>query len=128
MTFAVNYVGHPFNNSIAENKGMYSILQYSAIGYCVLVLDPFKVCFVCTRVKKTCLHMRVPQIGSSMSLVPIPGDLQMEMVLGALGVFMLTLMWEHTLRRWFPAKLPPAKGYEMFTSSRHPRLGKLKHA
>lgn len=44
MTFAVNYVGHPFNNSIAENKGMYAILQYSAIGYCVLVLDPFKVC------------------------------------------------------------------------------------
>lgn len=61
-----------------------------------------------------------------MSLVPIPGDLQMEMVLGALGVFMLTLAWEHLLRRWFPAKLPPAKGHELFTPSRHPRLAK-KH-
>ncbi len=65
-----------------------------------------------------------------MSLVAIPGDLQMQMVLGALACFVVTLIWEHMLRRVFPAKPPPAKGYEMFTTRHHPKLGhhKLKTA
>lgn len=30
MTFAVNYVGHPFNSSLVENRGLFNSLRISA--------------------------------------------------------------------------------------------------
>lgn len=38
-TFAVNYVGHPFNEGLSENTGMKRSLTYAAAFLTVLVLE-----------------------------------------------------------------------------------------
>ena len=38
-TFGVNYVGHPFNSSITENKGMYACLVYMFVFLGVITFD-----------------------------------------------------------------------------------------
>lgn len=38
-TFAVNYVGHPFNESLADNKGMSNSLRMSSMFLLVVVLE-----------------------------------------------------------------------------------------
>jgi hypothetical protein len=38
-TFAVNYVGHPFNESLGDNKGMRTSLTWSSLFLLVLVLE-----------------------------------------------------------------------------------------
>lgn len=39
MTFAVNYVGFPFNTPIKENKTLFKTLVYSSIFTVLLALD-----------------------------------------------------------------------------------------
>jgi hypothetical protein len=38
-TFAVNYVGHPFNESITENSGMFNSVKWAACFLLVLVME-----------------------------------------------------------------------------------------
>jgi cation-transporting ATPase 13A1 len=38
-TFGVNYVGHPFNSGLSENKGMLSSLRYSGAFLVLLVSE-----------------------------------------------------------------------------------------
>jgi cation-transporting ATPase 13A1 len=38
-TFAVNYIGHPFNTSVFENKYMANMLKYGTLLFVVLALD-----------------------------------------------------------------------------------------
>jgi len=39
MTFAVNYVGEPFNTPLSENRLFYSSVRWSAALYIALVID-----------------------------------------------------------------------------------------
>jgi hypothetical protein len=39
MTFAVNYVGEPFNTPMAANRLFYASVRWSAAMYVLLVLD-----------------------------------------------------------------------------------------
>lgn len=38
-TFGVNYVGHPFNSGLSENKGMLSSLRYSSCFLALLISE-----------------------------------------------------------------------------------------
>lgn len=38
-TFGVNYVGHPFNSGLSENKGMLSSLRYSGCFLALLISE-----------------------------------------------------------------------------------------
>ncbi len=38
-TFTVNYMGHPFNNSISENRIMYNVLKWMAVFLVVVLFD-----------------------------------------------------------------------------------------
>ena len=38
-TFTVNYVGHPFNSSIRENRGMFNSVRVMAVFLFVIVFD-----------------------------------------------------------------------------------------
>ncbi|KAF8062935.1 PDR2 [Scenedesmus sp. PABB004] len=92
-TFAVNYVGHPFNTSLADNAGMAKSLRGSAAFLGVLVLEWF------------------PPLNESFGLVPIPLHLRAALAAGVAAVVVSTFAWEHGLRAAFPAPRPPPKGY-----------------
>lgn len=38
-TFAVNYIGHPFNQSLAENAGLAMALRWGMLGFVVATLN-----------------------------------------------------------------------------------------
>jgi hypothetical protein len=38
-TFTVNYVGHPFNNSISENKVMFNVLKWMSVFLIVVLFN-----------------------------------------------------------------------------------------
>ena len=95
-TFGVNYVGHPFNSSIRENRGMYLCLFY---GGCFLALITFDV---------------IPGLSSTFGLVPIPNHIRTQLVVLCLAAFAFNFFLEHTMRALFPAPKPPAKGYQMY--------------
>lgn len=38
-TFSVNYIGHPFNQSLVENKGLALALRWGMLGYFVAVIN-----------------------------------------------------------------------------------------
>lgn len=62
MTFAVNYVGHPFNTSIRENSGMFNSMRIT-VGFLAMVTMEL-----------------VPDINKAIGMVPIP-----QVRLGRLG-------------------------------------------
>eukprot|EP00271_Cylindrocystis_brebissonii_P001230 TRINITY_DN11558_c0_g1_i1.p1 TRINITY_DN11558_c0_g1~~TRINITY_DN11558_c0_g1_i1.p1 ORF type:complete len:1051 (-),score=197.83 TRINITY_DN11558_c0_g1_i1:735-3746(-) len=85
-TFAVNYIGHPFNQSIRENKPFYYALSGAAIFFTVLLSDLFR------------------DLNSWMKLVPLPQPFGV-MLLGKAGLMMVACYaWEHFLRWVFPVK------------------------
>jgi cation-transporting ATPase 13A1 len=92
-TFGVNYVGHPFNSSIRENRGMYFCLFYGGVALAVLSFDV------------------VPGLSELFGLVPIPAYIRSRLIVLCLGAFGFNFFLEHTMRALFPAPKPPAKGY-----------------
>lgn len=87
-TFAVNYMGHPFNQSIRENKAFFYALTSAAIFFTLITSDTFR------------------SLNDWLRLVPLPQPFGHKLLLSA-GLMMVSCyVWEHTLRRVFPGKMP----------------------
>lgn len=87
-TFAVNYMGHPFNQSIRENKAFFYALTSAAIFFTVITSDMFR------------------SLNDWLRLVPLPQPFGHKLLLSA-GLMMVSCyVWEHTLRKVFPGKMP----------------------
>lgn len=92
-TFAVNFVGHPFNQSVFENKGMATCLTGMTGFLALLALDPSQT------------------LNRGFGLVPIPDAMRWQLLGSCLGAAAVCFVWEQALRRAFPAAQPPRKGY-----------------
>eukprot|EP00887_Chlorella_sp_A99_P006055 scaffold22.g6055.t1 len=92
MTFAVNYVGQPFNTPLSENKLFSASVRWSMLMYILLVVDV------------------VPGLREWFSLVEIPGRMKAAMLGLALAAFLAASAIERVARAAFPAALPPGKG------------------
>ncbi|KAL6176517.1 hypothetical protein ACLB2K_053150 [Fragaria x ananassa] len=90
-TFAVNYMGHPFNQSISENKPfMYALV--SAVGFfTVITSDVFR------------------NLNDSLKLVPLPLGLRDKLLTWAVLMYLSCYSWERFLRWAFPGKVPSWK-------------------
>ncbi|KAF6151874.1 hypothetical protein GIB67_010448 [Kingdonia uniflora] len=98
-TFAVNYMGHPFNQSIPENKPfLYALL--AAVGFfAVITSDMFR------------------DLNDSLKLVPLPKELQGKLLLWAFLMFSSCFMWERLLRWAFPGRIPTLKRRQATTTT-----------
>ena len=87
-TFAVNYMGHPFNQSITENKPfLYALV--AAVGFFVVISsDLFR------------------SLNDSLKLVPMPPALRDKLLIWAFVMFLCCYFWERLLRWAFPGKMP----------------------
>ncbi|XP_076915651.1 putative manganese-transporting ATPase PDR2 isoform X2 [Bidens hawaiensis] len=91
-TFAVNYMGHPFNQSISENKP-FKIALWSAVGFfTVITSDMFR------------------NLNDWLKLVPLPTELRDKLLMRAALMFSVCYAWERLLRWAFPGKMPTVKG------------------
>lgn len=90
-TFAVNYMGHPFNQSIRENRPfMYALL--AAVGFFTVVTsDLFR------------------DLNDWLKLVPLPPSLRDKLMIWAFLMFLCCYMWERLLRWAFPGRVPAWK-------------------
>ncbi|XXG50746.1 hypothetical protein AAC387_Pa02g4686 [Persea americana] len=90
-TFAVNYMGHPFNQSIPENKPfLYALL--AAVGFFVVIAsDLFR------------------DLNDYLKLVPLPEALRGKLLLWAFLMFLICFAWERMLRWAFPGRIPAWK-------------------
>ncbi|KAJ4971211.1 hypothetical protein NE237_004310 [Protea cynaroides] len=90
-TFAVNYMGHPFNQSVTENKPfMYALL--AAVGFfTVITSDLFR------------------GLNDWLKLVPLPEALRGKLMIWAFLMFSTCYMWERFLRWAFPGRMPAWK-------------------
>lgn len=90
-TFAVNYMGHPFNQSIPENKPfLYALL--AAVGFFVVIAsDLFR------------------DLNDYLKLVPLPEALRGKLLLWAFLMFLFCFAWERMLRWAFPGRIPAWK-------------------
>lgn len=93
VTFAVNYVGAPFQTPLLENTGMITSLRISCFALGVVVSGV------------------VPMLNERVQLVPIPMDLKLELLFGLAVVVGGSLAAEWSLREYYPAYAPPRKGY-----------------
>lgn len=87
-TFAVNYIGHPFNQSIRENRPFFYALSSAAIFFTAITSDVFR------------------SLNDWLRLVPLPKPFGHQLLLMAFGMMVSCYLWEHTLRWMFPAKMP----------------------
>lgn len=87
-TFAVNYMGHPFNQSVSENKPfLYALL--AAVGFfTVITSDLFR------------------DLNDWLKLVPLPAGMRDKLLAWALLMFLCCYSWERLLRFMFPGKIP----------------------
>uniref|UniRef100_A0A0D3E1K0 Cation-transporting ATPase n=1 Tax=Brassica oleracea var. oleracea TaxID=109376 RepID=A0A0D3E1K0_BRAOL len=83
-TFAVNYMGHPFNQSIRENKPFFYALIAGAGFFTVIASDLFR------------------DLNDSLKLVPLPEGMRDKLLLWALLMFVICYSWERFLRWAFP--------------------------
>lgn len=90
-TFAVNYMGRPFNQSISENKPfLYALL--AAVGFfTVITSDLFR------------------GLNDWLKLVPLPMGLRDKLLIWAVVMFLGCYSWERFLRWAFPGKMPAWK-------------------
>lgn len=87
-TFAVNYIGHPFNQSIPENKPFLYAIVAAGGFFVVITSDLFR------------------DLNDWLKLVPLPMGLRDKLLLWALLMFLGCYMWETLLRWVFPGKIP----------------------
>ncbi|KAF5205885.1 Manganese-transporting atpase 13a1 [Thalictrum thalictroides] len=87
-TFAVNYMGHPFNQSIPENKPFLFALLAAVGFFTVVISDLFR------------------NLNDSLKLVPLPEALQRKLLLWAFLMFSGCYLWERLLRWAFPGRIP----------------------
>lgn len=90
-TFAVNYMGHPFNQSIPENKPFLYALLAATGFFTVVTSDLFR------------------DLNDWLKLVPLPKALQGKLLLWAFLMFSGCFVWERLLRWAFPVRLPGVK-------------------
>ncbi|EHA8591262.1 hypothetical protein COCNU_scaffold039443G000040 [Cocos nucifera] len=90
-TFAVNYMGHPFNQSISENKPFRYAL-FAAVGFfTVITSDLFR------------------DLNDWLKLEPLPVGMRGKLMLWAALMFLGCYGWERLLRWAFPGKMPAWK-------------------
>ncbi|GFS45833.1 phosphate deficiency response 2 [Actinidia rufa] len=90
-TFAVNYMGHPFNQSITENKPfLYALL--AAVGFFTVITS-----------------MLFRDLNDWLKLVPLPKGLRDKLLIWAFLMFLVCYMWERLLRWAFPGRIPSWK-------------------
>ncbi|OVA03886.1 Cation-transporting P-type ATPase [Macleaya cordata] len=90
-TFAVNYMGHPFNQSIPENKP-FKYALFAAVGFFVVITsDLFR------------------DLNDSLKLVPMPEALRGKLLVWAVLMFLSCYLWERLLRWAFPGRVPEWK-------------------
>jgi len=87
-TFAVNYIGHPFNQSIRENRPFFYALSSAAVFFTAITSDVFR------------------SLNDWLRLVPLPKPFGHKLLFMAIGMMVSCYVWEHTLRWLFPAKMP----------------------
>ncbi|BBM99987.1 manganese-transporting P-type ATPase [Marchantia polymorpha subsp. ruderalis] len=87
-TFAVNYIGHPFNQSIRENKPFYFALTSAAIFFTALLSDLFR------------------SLNDWLRLVPLPQPYGRQVLGYAAAMVAGCYLWEHSLRWVFPPPSP----------------------
>ncbi|KAE9608629.1 hypothetical protein Lal_00020715 [Lupinus albus] len=87
-TFAVNYMGHPFNQSISENKPFRYALVAAVIFFTAITSDIFR------------------DLNDWLKLVPLPVGLRDKLLLWAFLMFLVCYSWERLLRWAFPGKIP----------------------
>ncbi|XP_062179368.1 probable manganese-transporting ATPase PDR2 isoform X1 [Phragmites australis] len=87
-TFAVNYMGHPFNQSISENKPFKYALYGAVAFFTVITSDMFR------------------DLNDYMKLEPLPEGMRGKLMLWAILMFCGCYGWERLLRWAFPGKMP----------------------
>jgi cation-transporting ATPase 13A1 len=87
-TFAVNYMGHPFNQSIRENKAFFYALTSAGIFFTAITSDMFRA------------------LNDSLRLVPLPQPFGSKLLGSALVMMVSCYAWEQLLRKAFPGKMP----------------------
>ncbi|GMH17830.1 hypothetical protein Nepgr_019671 [Nepenthes gracilis] len=90
-TFAVNYMGHPFNQSIYENKPFLCALVVAVGFFTVITSDLFR------------------DLNNWLKLVPLPSALRDKLLAWAFLMFVGCSLWERFLRWAFPGKMPAWK-------------------
>lgn len=98
-TFAVNYMGHPFNQSISQNRPF----QYALVGavgfFTVITSDLFR------------------DLNDWLKLVPMPKELRNKLMLWSFLTFLVCYSWERLLRWAFPGKMPAWKKKQRVVAS-----------
>ncbi|ONK67943.1 uncharacterized protein A4U43_C05F5470 [Asparagus officinalis] len=90
-TFAVNYMGRPFNQGISENKP-FQIALLAAVGFFVVITsDVFR------------------DLNDWLKLVPLPEGMRGKLLLWAGLMYVGCYGWERLLRWAFPGKMPAWK-------------------
>eukprot|EP00850_Spirogloea_muscicola_P015302 SM000116S24223 [mRNA] locus=s116:84782:93563:- [translate_table: standard] len=92
-TFAVNYIGHPFNQSITENRPFFYALTLAGIFFTVLTSDT------------------VRPLNQKLELVELPQPFGRHLLLMAALMFAACYAWEHMLRALFPVKIKSRRQY-----------------
>ncbi|XP_031247960.1 probable manganese-transporting ATPase PDR2 [Pistacia vera] len=90
-TFAVNYMGRPFNQSISENKPFLYALIASVGFFTIITSDLFR------------------DLNDWLKLVPLPWGLRDKLLIWASLMFLSCYSWEKFLRWAFPGRVPEWK-------------------
>eukprot|EP00252_Welwitschia_mirabilis_P016771 TRINITY_DN3715_c0_g2_i1.p1 TRINITY_DN3715_c0_g2~~TRINITY_DN3715_c0_g2_i1.p1 ORF type:complete len:973 (-),score=211.08 TRINITY_DN3715_c0_g2_i1:174-3008(-) len=90
-TFGVNYMGHPFNQSIFENKPFLYALSAAVLFFTAVTSDMFR------------------DLNDWLKLVPLPQPFGSKILIWAMIMVVSCFLWEHFLRWLCPGKMPSWK-------------------
>lgn len=109
-TFAVNYQGRPFRESIRENRGMYwGIVLVAGVAF-------------------SCATEFIPEINEKMRLVPFVWDFKVKLISVMVIDFMGCWIVEKTLKAWFSDFRPKAIALRRPDQLKREELRKAKEA